>query len=637
MKLPSVPGAISGVRDRWRARGSSAATDADLPRETRQDAAGLPMPLALQGVLELLAVAVVGLVLGALLLGAVWAAGGFATLGAGGSLRLAGLGWLLAHGAPVTVHAVEGLSLPGPETVNLVPLGLTLIPFGLAVVAGRRIARACWRGQFLLPFFTGMAAYAVFAAAVAWACRTDQVSVDLPAAALCSLLPVGLGTLVGGWSVSRSLAAVLGTDAASWLQRTSQYSRWAGSYVWAVLRAGFLAAVTAVAGGALLLTVAFVANWDRIIAVHQDLGTGAAGDTALTAMQLGLLPNMVLWALAWATGAGFSVGAGTLTSPFHTTLGPLPQFPALAALPTGDPWAFAPAVLALPVLAGLLAGWWFCREGENHLDDWMAIRLPLRWFTFLVSTLVTVVLIAAVGSGLASLLVWLSHGSLGIGRLTDVGPHAGTVFLWLGAELAVGAAVGYVLGPWLEREGYRSRDDHDAAAGHPEQGPVAERARPVVTSPAPDGARQHHAVQSPEVHKSATGEPAVRDLTEQVSAGDAAGRPRRVPAWLSRTEVPKDPARAPAAREDREETTSDRSRGGAVRTRQGDAAASPAPDTARSAPRPERRAGSSAVVRGAGASGSGRPGLSRREEARQRRSAKRKAARLAALDRENER
>ena len=233
MKLPSVPGAVSGVRDRWRARGSSAAQDPTEPRPGRGDD-GIPMPLPLQGVIELLVVAAVSLLLGALLLGAVWAAGGSDTLGAGGSLRLAGQVWLLSHGAPLSIQAVEGLSLAG-GTVTLVPLGLTLIPFGLSVVAGRRIARACWRGQFLLPFAAGMVGYAVFGALVGLLSRTEEVSVDLVAAAFCPLVPVGLGTLVGGWSVSRSLAAVLGADAASWLQRTSQYSRWAGSYVWACL------------------------------------------------------------------------------------------------------------------------------------------------------------------------------------------------------------------------------------------------------------------------------------------------------------------------------------------------------------------------------------------------------------------
>ena len=632
MKLPSVPGAVSGVRDRWRARGSSAAQDPTEPRPGRGDD-GIPMPLPLQGVIELLVVAAVSLLLGALLLGAVWAAGGSDTLGAGGSLRLAGQVWLLSHGAPLSIQAVEGLSLAG-GTVTLVPLGLTLIPFGLSVVAGRRIARACWRGQFLLPFAAGMVGYAVFGALVGLLSRTEEVSVDLAAAAFCPLVPVALGTLVGGWSVSRSLAAVLGADAASWLQRTSQYSRWAGSYVWAVIRAGFLAAVAAVAGGALLLAAALAWNWDAVIAVYQDLGTDPAGDTALTALQLGYLPNMVVWALAWATGAGFSLGAGTTTSPFQTALGPLPEVPVLAAVPTGDPWALAPGVLAIPVVAGLLAGWWFCREGENHLDDWMAIRLPLRWITFLLSTVLTVVFIAAVGAGLVSVLAWLSHGSLGIGRLTDVGPHAGSVFLWLGAELAVGAAVGYLLGPWLEHEGYRSRArataDDDAApapddphrAGTPTTDPLdptgADGAsEEPLGAPAATGARlwrlggRGNPVQPTSQDHAASG--AVGGEDADVTAG-------RAPAGSSepRGRDPRQPVTATAPRK----LSATAGRSGEEPPRAG---------------RPT--GGSTAVSLGAGPED--RPAVSAREEAKrrraERRSAKRKAARLAAMDRENER
>ncbi|WP_233542867.1 cell division protein PerM [Kocuria tytonis] len=568
------------------------------------------MPLALQGVVELLVVAVVGLVLGAVLLGAVWAAGGFATLGAGGSLHLAGQVWLLAHGAPVTIGSVAGLRLDGGGTVTLVPLGLSLIPFGLAVIAGRRIARACWRGQFLLPFFAGMVGYGLFAALVALLSRTDQVSVDPARAALHALVPAGLGALVGGWSVSRSLAAVLGADAASWLQRTSQYSRWAGSYVWAVIRAGFLAAVAAIGAGALLLAVTLAWHWDRVVTVYQDLGTGAAGDTALTTLQLGFLPNMILWALAWATGAGFSLGAGTVTSPFASTLGPLPQFPALAALPTGDPWSLAPGVLVLPVLAGLLAGWWFCREGENHLDDWMAIRLPLRWFTFLLSTLLTVVFIAAVGSGLVALVTWLSHGSLGIGRLTDIGPHAWQVFPWLGAELAVGAALGYVLGPWLEREGYRSRVWDAQGEEAPDDGADERRADDAArtdATPAPVPAALRGGVTSGSTGAGAT---------------PAAGQ--RTATGSSRVLVTPGP------------------RQGAGPQR----GATPARAVASAPPAPG--GGSTAWSRGSrdpesaerGREEEGQTGSSRREEAKrrraQKRSAKRKAARLTVLDREDE-
>lgn len=462
MNFPKISTSVSGVRERLRAararrfEGASAgATGPDAARGTAPHS-GLPMPLALQGVLELITVAVIGLLLAGLLTAAVWLAGGFDSLGAAGSFRLAGQLWLLAHCTPLSMAVAQGAGAAQGGALTLVPLGLTLIPFGLAVVAGRRLARACWRGQFLKPFLTGMLTYAVIGAAVALVSGTERVSVSVLAGALFPLLPAGLGTLVGGWSVSRSLASVLGADAASWLQRTSQYSRWAGSYAWAVVRAGFLAAVAVIGAGALVTAGALVANWDRIVAVYQQLGTGAAGDTALTALQFGYLPNLVVWAAAWASGAGFSVGTDTLASPLQTSLATLPQFPVLEAIPRGEPWAYAGAVVVLPLLAGVLAGWWFLREGENHLDDWMAIRLPLRWLTFVLSTLLTVALIAVVGAGLVSLLAWLSHGSLGLGRLGEIGPHAGRVFAWLGAELSAGAAVGYVLGPWLEREGYRN-------------------------------------------------------------------------------------------------------------------------------------------------------------------------------------
>ena len=483
MNFPKIPTSVSGVRERLRAararRGESAPAGAAGPHAAPGVVArpGLPMPLALQGVLELITVAVIGLLLAGLLTAAVWLAGGFDSLGAAGSFRLAGQVWLLAHCTPLSMVSTQAAGAVQSGALTLIPLGLTLVPFGLAVVAGRRIARACWRGQFLTPFLTGMITYAVTGATVALVSGTDRVSVDVLAGALFPLLPAGLGALVGGWSVSRSLASVLGADAASWLQRTSQYSRWAGSYAWAVVRAGFLAAAAVIGAGALVTAAALAANWDRVVGVYQQLGTGAAGDTALTALQFGYLPNLVVWAAAWVSGAGFSVGEGTLVSPLRTSLGTLPQFPVLEAIPQGEPWAAAGAAVVLPLLAGVLAGWWFLREGENHLDDWMAIRLPLRWLTFVVSTLLTVALIAVVGAGLVSLLAWLSHGSLGLGRLTDVGPHAGSVFAWLGAELTAGAAVGYVLGPWLEREGYRDAPWHtrEARAGQEPEGDSAAR------------------------------------------------------------------------------------------------------------------------------------------------------------------
>ena len=51
MKLPSLPGVVSGVRDRFTSHGSSPVRAADVPRPEPDDSPGLPMPLALQGVI----------------------------------------------------------------------------------------------------------------------------------------------------------------------------------------------------------------------------------------------------------------------------------------------------------------------------------------------------------------------------------------------------------------------------------------------------------------------------------------------------------------------------------------------------------------------------------------------------------
>ncbi|GEO95910.1 cell division protein PerM [Kocuria turfanensis] len=442
------------------------------------DRRGVPMPLWLQGVVELGSVAVVSYLLILLTVLMVWLADGFDSLGLTGGFVLSGQVWLLAHLTPLQVALDPGAGLPATTgTVNLVPLGLTLVPFVLAWHAGRRLARACWEGQFWQPYLSGLAVYSAAGAVAALLFGTGEIAAGPAAAAVFPLVPVALGAFVGAYRASRSLPGLIGVNAAAWVERTSQYSRWAGSYVWAVLRAGFVAAVAGVGAGAALLAAALLWNWNDVVNVYQRLGTGVPGDTALTGLQLGYLPNLAVYALAWATGAGFEVGEGTHTSPLGTQAGPVPLLPALAALPPGELPSWSAVVVVLPVLAGVLAGWWFLREGENHLDDWMAIRLPARWITFPLSTLLTGLFIGAVAGVLAMLLSWLAQGSLGLGRLTVIGPHGPDVLLWFGAEVAVGAAVGYVVGPWLEREPPFAPLRGGAAGEDPGDGPGADLGR----------------------------------------------------------------------------------------------------------------------------------------------------------------
>jgi hypothetical protein len=139
-----------------------------------------------------------------------------------------------------------------------------------------------------------------------------------------------------------------------------------------------------------------------------------------------------------------------------TTVGPLPSVPVLGALPTGE-LSFGLAGLMLPVVAGVLAGWWFVREGENHFDEWLAIKIRARWFTAIASTLCLGALVGVAAGGCAALVAWLTNGSLGIGRLVNLGADPLQLALWLAAEVAVGVVIGSASGPWLEREPRRRR------------------------------------------------------------------------------------------------------------------------------------------------------------------------------------
>ncbi|BAS07833.1 conserved hypothetical protein [Arthrobacter sp. Hiyo4] len=159
----------------------------------------------------------------------------------------------------------------------------------------------------------------------------------------------------------------------------------------------------------------------------------------------------MVFALAWVSGSGFALGVGSQVGPLGTATGPLPSIPVFAAIPSG-PLDYGFVALVLPVLAGILAGWWFLREGENHFDEWLSIKIDARWFTATVSTLALGALVGVVSGLLAAGLAWLARGSAGLGRLTDIGPDPLWMGLWIAAEVGIGVVIGYAAGPWLERQ-----------------------------------------------------------------------------------------------------------------------------------------------------------------------------------------
>jgi hypothetical protein len=422
---------------------------------------GLPMPLWLQGALETAQAAFISALAVLVPIVAVWATAGFQNSGFDSLARLAGQSWLLVHGVPLELAAAGSTAAAhsGSGLLTLVPLGLTLIPFLLAWRAGRRLARASYTDQLWQALLGSWVVYSAFGVATGFVCRTPDVGINLGYAMLFPLIPFALGMVIGARREAGSWSRLIGVDAVDWISRTSQHSRWAGSYLASVVKAGFVAVAAAVALAAVLLAVDLFVHWNLVLAVYEALDAGAAGGAALTIAQLGYLPNLVVFALAWTSGSGFALGVGSQAGPLGTAVGPLPSIPVLAAVPSG-PLEYAFVALLVPVLAGVLAGWWFLREGENHFDEWLSIKIRARWFTAAVSTLVLGVLAGAAAGLLTMGLAWLARGSAGIGRLTDIGPDPFWTAVWLAAEVGAGVVIGYAAGPWLERE--RAAEEEDA-------------------------------------------------------------------------------------------------------------------------------------------------------------------------------
>jgi hypothetical protein len=194
---------------------------------------------------------------------------------------------------------------------------------------------------------------------------------------------------------------------------------------------GAAGALAALAGtGALLAGTSLALHLHEAAALERDLAPGAVGTVLLVLLQLGYLPNAVIWAIAFSLGPGFAFGAGTVVAPTGSALAQLPAFPMLAALPPGlhsaVPGWIEPTVLALPYLAGGLGGLLLVRAGPA-----LSLEAAPVWG----------LACGAVSGAALGLLAAISGGPLGDGRLAAVGPSAWQVGAVSALEIGVAAAV----------------------------------------------------------------------------------------------------------------------------------------------------------------------------------------------------
>ncbi|MEV5706684.1 DUF6350 family protein [Actinoallomurus sp. NPDC052274] len=380
-------------------------------------------PLAVTGIVAAVWAAGIGLTVLVTITLIGWIAAPRSALGTGlpGVFRTAVGFWLVAH------HA--GFTVPHGR-VGLLPLGLIVLPGALLFRAGGWIARTGRvRGRYRIGVthaaFALAIPYAVLSGLLALLARSSAIQ---PSAWQGLLLCFLLAMFAGGLGAARTLVST--TNRAPWVAMLGLLPRRARS-----VAAGVTGATAVLLGaGVLIFLISLLFHFSEAENLYDVLKPGVVGGILLVLIGVVYLPNAALWAVAYAVGPGFAVGAGTSVSPSGVFVGMIPAFPPFAALPEPGP---APAVsllaLGVPFVAGAVGGVFTIRYQPTEATE----AAPLWGF---VSGVVT--------GGVIAFLAALSGGPLGGGRMAVMGPSAWQVGLLAALEVGVAAAIAAWIANW---------------------------------------------------------------------------------------------------------------------------------------------------------------------------------------------
>ncbi len=362
-----------------------------------------------------------------------------------GALRAGLAGWLLGHGVPLQTSA-------GP--LGLAPLALAALAVWRLTRAGVHATRAIGaRGgrsprQALTVAVTVGIGYALLGALAAVAVSAGGPRVSPVRAGLTFALLGTLAALVG---------AVRTTGVSVLLARRSPPPLRDG------LRTGLVAGLLLLGAGAGAAGLAVATGGGDAADMIGAYRTGVAGQAGITLVSLAYAPNATVWSASYLLGPGFAVGTDTAVRTSEVSVGALPAVPLLAGLPRGPMDGLGVGLLAVPVLAGMAAGWLLARRLARVAGE---ERARAGWQPLLVPA----VLAGPVAGVLLGVAAAISGGPLGGGRLAEIGPVWWQVAGVAAAVVAVGALVGAAATRLLTREavGGRGRARVETARGAPD-------------------------------------------------------------------------------------------------------------------------------------------------------------------------
>jgi hypothetical protein len=330
------------------------------------------------------------------------------------ALRVGADAWLAGHGSRLVVSGVP---------LGIAPLAVTMVLVLTAFRAGRWAGqRSADRDGMSLAIATFTGGYLVVTVVT---CVVASQSGATPVLGRAVLGALAVAALAGGCGLA------VGTGRfADLLDRAPE---WAID----VVSGALLGALWLVVAGAALVGGSLLLSFNEAATVLSGLHLSVGDALSYTVVMALFAPNAVLFGVAYLAGPGFAVGAGTTVSPTAVSLGVVPAYPVLAALPGEGPTpGWLVLVLAVPVVAaGLGAGAAVARRSALP-HDLAALRGAGAGF----------------GAGvLTTVLVALAGGPLGTGRMADVGAPVAELLVFATGLMTVGGLLGAVGRNWWRR------------------------------------------------------------------------------------------------------------------------------------------------------------------------------------------
>jgi hypothetical protein len=350
----------------------------------------------------------------------------------GDTLDAVGVGaeaWLAGHGSRVVVSGVP---------VGVIPLVVTLIAVVVAFRGGRWAtgrSPASAGESLAVPVATFAGAYVVVAVVTCVLASRPGVTPSLGRAVLGAL---AVGLVAGGAGLAAGSGRLM-----AWFGRVPQ---WASD-----VTVGALTGVLALfAAGALLAGTALLLSFNEAATVMSQLHLGVGEALSYTVVMALFAPNAALLGVSYLLGPGFAFGAGTTVSPTAVSLGVVPAFPMLAALPADGPTpGWTRALLAVPVLAAGFGAGLALRRHAPVAHDLAAVRGAAAGFC---------------AGVMVTAMVALAGGPLGTGRMAEVGAPVTEVLVFSSGLMGAGGLVGALVANWWQRRrGPRDDAAEDAA------------------------------------------------------------------------------------------------------------------------------------------------------------------------------